>query len=110
LLCDAKDYASHRGESSDIEASDIKLAVHLHDSNSAGIPAKIKIIDGLVDKVNEQEVENATQGQNRVIRIPLKLQENLLQRSYTFVPGRESYPEKVRVCFWAKNCFLNKIF
>ena len=53
LLCDAKDYSNHAGRS-EVDASDIKLALELMDARANGNNNQIKVIQEIAEEINSQ--------------------------------------------------------
>ena len=89
ILCDAKDYATHAGHP-ELGADDIKLAMKLHDSRTNAIDPRLKFIYDAHEAINSKPLPHIPE--DRLLRLP---ESNLLQRTFTFVPGREAYPPEV---------------
>ena len=87
ILCDAKDFATHAGRN-EIEVDDIKLAIRLHDSRTNAFDPKLKFVLDTQEIINAKPLPHIPE--DRLLSLP---ENNLLQRTFTFVPGKEAYPE-----------------
>jgi len=91
LMRDARDYATH-AKRSEIEADDIRLAIKMSDSHVTGVDPRLQIINKVADDINRKSLESMLPKENVLIRYPLDLQDSLLQRTFTCVPGTQAYP------------------
>lgn len=121
LLCDAKDYATHRGQK-DVDVSDVKLALKLTQSMNVAVTPLEQQINSTKDMINRiplsrlvcQDTYGARYPKERFYNKPNigspggtkvgggETQERgelipdpatgLLQRRYTLVPGSVAYP------------------
>ena len=103
LLCDARDYANHRGAGQDLDAADVQLAVKL----SPVYTARAQPVDGAVkevmDRVNRVPLSRLVNSDAFVIRYPsvshpllgethTDVVSALQQRTYTLVPTTAAAP------------------
>lgn len=112
LLCDAKDYADH-AERLDIVVEDVKLAVKLSDMRVTGVDPRIQIVNKVASQINSKDLIELLNKDDVSIRYPKSLQDSLLERTYTFVPGSVAYPEVSNITFIYSNYkfyvnFINK--
>lgn len=91
LLRDAMDYANHANRT-DIDIEDIRLAIRMSDSYVTGIDPRLQIINKVADSINQKSLESMLPKENVFIRYPPDLQDSLLQRTFTCVPGTQAYP------------------
>ena len=93
LLCDAKDYSNH-AQKNDIDNDDMDLAIKLSMHRRSGIAANTEIMNKFARTINSQDLSELIDKERVLIKYPRKLHESLLQRSYTYIPGSQAYPDE----------------
>jgi len=94
LLCDAKDYSNH-AQKNDIDSDDMDLAIKLSMHRRSGIAANTELMNKFARTINSQDLSEIIDKERVLIKYPRKLHESLLQRSYTYIPGSQAYPDEI---------------
>lgn len=89
ILSDAKDYATHAGRS-EIDISDLKLAITLFDSRTTGINVRTKCLHDAAEEINSRPLPPISVSTGSRLSLPSN---DLLNRAYSLVPGSEAYPD-----------------
>jgi hypothetical protein len=77
----------------EITAGDLQLAIKLSDARTIGADPRLNISSEVAATINSQDLTQLLDRENVLIHHPKSLQDSLLQRTYTFVPGSECFPE-----------------
>lgn len=96
ILCDARDYANHRGAGPDLDVSDVKLATKLSTAYSArALPVEASSTQ-VQELINRVPLANQVNKEDYVLRYPKQkhplvdvpdMVTGLLQRTYTLIPS-----------------------
>jgi len=95
LLCDARDYANHRG-AADIDASDIKIAVQLSKACKSRVHPAMSFVEEVGREINRTPLAPLIDEKQYAVRYPQVRDPfvegpdpvtGLLQRTYTLVPA-----------------------
>lgn len=69
----------------------IKLSMH----RRSGVAANTEILNKFARTINSQDLSELIDKERVLIKYPRKLHESLLQRSYTYVPGSQAFPDEI---------------
>jgi len=99
LLCDARDYANHRG-AADIDANDIKLAVQLNKACKSRVHPAMNFVEEIGREINKLPLAQLIDEKQYAARYPQVRDPfngegpdpvtGLLQRTYTLVPANST--------------------
>lgn len=84
-----------------IDLDDLKLAIALNDTRTTGLDPHIRIVNDTCEHINSQPLPEISEGS---VLLRLSRRPDYLQRSYTYVPGSEAYPEVG--CFFVSHAYL----
>lgn len=66
----------------------------LSDARTIGADPRLSLSSDVANTINSQDLMQTMDRENVLIHVSKSLQDSLLQRTYTFVPGVEGFPEE----------------
>jgi hypothetical protein len=77
----------------------------LSDARTIGVDPRLSVSADIATAVNSQDLLALLDHDNILLHYPKSLQDSLLQRTYTFIPGTEGFPEVNIHCSPLKDLF-----